>query len=121
MNEVPPNEAKIVWIVPLDSIDYVRSVIFTAPHRVGPPRGWRKKRHGRLIGYSELLPNAPGIVPACFKRRLFWLADSDRCGRDSTAYVTGCPWEARDPRTIEPNTAGTITDRAWGAARGGSK
>ena len=83
--------------------DYVRESYVMRSRRSGKP-GWRGE--GRLVGYAELRPDAPGIGPQAFERRVFWLKDQDRDTSPDGPYATGTPAEAVDPRTVAVGQAG---------------
>jgi hypothetical protein len=59
----------------------------------------------KVVGWSNLKPNAPSISRGTFERRVFWLKDYD-------PYENGgCPAEAVDPLTVLPGKPGKVTDR----------
>jgi hypothetical protein len=106
-------EERIVWVEDVERLDYVRESSDSFSSRVGRPA--RRRCPGRLVGYSELRPEAEGSSRyyRSFRRRLFWLKPYDRDSGDPT-YRHGCPAEGVDPRTVAPNVRGQVTERAWG-------
>jgi hypothetical protein len=105
-------EERIIWLVEIATLDYVRQAIFLTHRRRGRPAGLRS---GRLVGYAELRSDAPhdgaGYV---FARRLFYLMAGDRDGEPEGTYRNNAPMEAVDPRTVRPGAPGKLTERAWG-------
>lgn len=100
------NEARIVWLVPIEQLPrYVREGVTTLPFRARQP-GRRRVPH-RLVGYAELRPDARGRY-GMFERRIFWLTDHDPYDGG------GCPCEAVDPLTVRVGVAGERNDRATG-------
>lgn len=100
------NEARITWLVPLEQLPrYVRESIRAVAFRARRP-GHRTVPQ-RMVGYSELKPDARGSC-GMFERRIFWLADHDPYDGG------GCPCEAVDPLTVRPGVAGECNDRAAG-------
>jgi hypothetical protein len=99
------HEARIVWLRPLEALPrYVREVEYEIPRRVGISRG----RHPGVVGYAELRPDAPAVLPGTFRRRVFTVAPWD-------PYAGGgCPCEGVDPRTVRPGVWGVQTPRAVG-------
>jgi len=107
------NENKIVWLEPVENLDYVREKSIMTSFRHGMISK-HDRPNGRVVGYSELLPGTPGISKGTFRRRVFWLAPHDRDSAGGGPYQHSAPGEAVDPRTVAPNVAGALTDRAWG-------
>jgi len=107
------NEDRIVWLEPVDNLDYVRVSSVSAGTR-NRSVGRHFAYDGRLVGYAILRPDAPNVLPGTFGRRIFWLARHDRDSQPDGPYLHGCPTEAVDPATVAPNQPGRITDRAWG-------
>jgi len=97
------NEERLVWLEDVDGLDYVRESRVVRTRRSGN-LVWRGE--GRLVGYAELRPDAPGIGPQAFERRVFWLKDHDRDSSPDGPFATGTPAEAVDPRTVAVGQAG---------------
>ena len=110
--QVAVNEAKICWLEDIGRLDYVREAWVHTGFRHGRPR--KGCTAGRLVGYAELSPGTLGISKGTFRRRVFWLAPHDRDSVPGGPYQHSAPGEAVDPRTVAPNMAGALTDRAWG-------
>lgn len=106
-------ESRIVWLLPINDLDYVREVVVNTRRRKGQPPYYRGFI---IVGYSELSENAKSTRPAYeFFRRVFWLRDNDRkAPNDDGGYQKGAPGEAIDPRTVSPGVMGKLTERAWG-------
>jgi hypothetical protein len=104
------HEARIVWVRPLEALPrYVREEAHVIPRRVGISR----RRHQGVVGYAELRPEAPAVLPGTFRRRVFTVAPHD-------PYVGGgCPCEGVDPRTVRPGVWGVQTPRAMGRDESG--
>lgn len=98
-------ESRIVWLVPLDRLPkYVRQSVQALPRRRG--LSWQKRHFllpGRIVGYSELRPDAPSDAPGEFVRRVFWLKSHDPYGGG------GAPAESVDPRTVRIGFAAVST------------
>jgi hypothetical protein len=108
-------EERIVWLVDVAALDYVRQALFLTHRRRGRPLGWRI---GRLVGYAELRRDAPNDG-ACyvFARRVFYLMGGDRDAEPGGVYSRhNAPMEAVDPRTVLAGEPGKLTERAWGGA-----
>lgn len=90
----------IVWLEPIDHLDYVR---------VSTRRkyGFQEQSQGeRLVGYDP----TPGEF-----RTVFLLRPSDRDSSPDGIYANICPPEAVDPRTLSPGKPGEKTPRCFGA------
>lgn len=106
------DEAEIVWLENIETLDYVREAIVLLWSRGRRPR---KDMFARLVGYAVLKPDTKPEHPGMFHRRVFWLMSHDRNGSEGTVYSpSGAPSEAVDPRTVAPGVPGQMTDRAWG-------
>jgi hypothetical protein len=105
------DEAEIIWLEPVDDLDYIRQSLEALPDR-------RRKPHyypGRMVGYATLHPGTrSSMASGRFRRRVFWLKDNDRALVPDGLYAYGAPSEAVDPRTVAPGVMGVVTDRAWG-------
>ncbi|GLF98223.1 DUF6009 family protein [Streptomyces yaizuensis] len=107
------DELGIVWLTPLDGLDYVREGLDITKRRAGRPA---YHGHGRLVGYADLRPDALATRDSGrYDRRTFWLLPHDRGESPDTEYRTHAPLEAVDPRTVLPRLPGRLTDRAWGS------
>jgi hypothetical protein len=111
------DEADIIWLEPIDRLDYVREVIYD-----GYPSRWRKPRwschDGRLVGFATLVKHpqysgGPRCHRAHYSRRVFWVASHDRDSQPDGVYSRTTPCEAVDPRTVAPQVAGRMTERGW--------
>lgn len=102
MRHAPDNEERIVWLEDVTPLDYVREDVVARSRRRGRPR---LSHPGRLVGYSELRPDAPGLDSRQFRRRIFWSKDHDRDTRPDGCYATGAP--------VAPGVAGELTTGAW--------
>ncbi|MFF8618262.1 DUF6009 family protein [Streptomyces sp. NPDC015350] len=111
-------EAEVVWLEDPEDLDYVRQALDKVNTRKGKPR---YERDGRLIGYTNLTPNAARRPDSgLFVRRTFYLLPHDRPNQPDDPdcpYKVGSPLEAVDPRTVEPGKAGAKTPRSQGAGR----
>ncbi|MEU1569089.1 DUF6009 family protein [Streptomyces mirabilis] len=106
------DEIDIVWLIPVDELDYVREGFDITKRRTGRPA---YHGHGRLVGYANLRPDAvPTRDSGRYNRRTFWLLSHDRGEAPDTEYRTHAPLEAVDPRTVGPGQPGYLTERAWG-------
>jgi hypothetical protein len=113
-------EWRIVWVEDISRLDYVRESNYdTFSSRARRPA--KRDYPGRLVGYSELKPEAEPEAPGYFRRRVFWLKDYDRDSEPGGVYRTGTPSEAVDPRTVAPNVRGHQTARSWGGTRAGEQ
>lgn len=107
------DELDIVWLLPLDDLDYVREGLDITKRRAGRPAYHGR---GRLVGYANLRPGALATRDSGrFDRRTFWLLPHDRAESPDTEYRTHAPLEAVDPRTVLPRLPGRLTERAWGS------
>lgn len=95
---------KIVWLEPIDRLDYVRELF-------RPKRGYKRSSDGvRLVGYD---------TTPCHGRRVFLLFAHDRDSDPGGIYAQKCPCEAVDPRTVVPGKGGQQTPRCTGATKTG--
>ncbi|MDR6980878.1 hypothetical protein J2X68_007620 [Streptomyces sp. 3330] len=108
-------ETEIVWLEDPMRLDYVRQALDKVNTRRGKPR---YERDGRLIGYSNLEPEAPRRIDSgLFARRIFYLLPHDRPNRPGDPdcpYNVGSPLEAVDPRTVGAGQVGRKTARSQG-------
>jgi Family of unknown function (DUF6009) len=100
------NETRIVWLRPIEDLDYVREGIVLTTRRRGRI-GMRGRR--TLIGYAEVVKTGRGIVT--YSRRIFWLRAHDRHFDPKGCYAVRAPCEAVDPRTVAPGIPGKRTLR----------
>ncbi|WP_432021391.1 DUF6009 family protein [Streptomyces sp. 1222.5] len=104
------DEAEVVWLEDPENLDYVRQALDKVPTRKGKPR---YSRDGRLIGYTNLQPDAASDPDSgLFARRAFFLLPHDRDRQPHGPYSVGAPGEAVDPRTISPGKVGAKTPRS---------
>ena len=101
-----PFESSILWLLPIESLDYVRvAVIHHANTRRGP---LALKGDVVLAGYSKLADSGPAHPRTHgFTRRVFYLTMDD--GRRNLIDV---PETAVDPSTLLPGQAGSAPDIA---------
>ncbi|MFF0745871.1 DUF6009 family protein [Streptomyces sp. NPDC004111] len=105
------HEVEIVWLEE-PTLDYVRQALDKVPTRRGKPR---YARHGRLVGYANLAPEARRSHDSgLFARRTFYLLPHDRPNDPEGPYKVGSPLEAVDPDTVRPGRPGRKTDRSQG-------
>lgn len=103
-------ETEIVWIVPIDDLDYVRESLDITKRRSGKPP---YHQPGRLVGYANLAPDTTATRDSGrYDRRTFWLLPRDRNESEDSPYTTYAPLEAVDPRTVSPGCPGRLTPRA---------
>ena len=108
---VDPREEEVVWLIPIDDVDYVREVPWIAPSRARPPakknfRSPLDSKADQIVGYTTLSPDASSITPGCFQRRTFRLREYDRHYDPDGVYASNFPCEAVSPmdvRTGEPS------------------
>lgn len=106
------HESDLVWLEDITELDYVRQSLDRLPTRRGKPA---YHRDGRMVGYAILAPQAKASRSSgTFRRRVFWLLPHDRDMQPDGLYETGAPAEAVDPRTLEPGTKGSKTERSEG-------
>jgi hypothetical protein len=103
-------EVQVVWLEDPERLDYVRQALDKVNTRRGRPR---YDRDGRLVGYTELAPDAERDPDSgFFTRRTFFLLPHDRDSDPTGDYEVGAPGEAVDPSTIEPGKVGAKTPRS---------
>ncbi|WP_318212283.1 MULTISPECIES: DUF6009 family protein [unclassified Streptomyces] len=111
-NDELTHEHDIVWLEPVDTLDYVRQSLDRLPTRRGRPP---YHRDGRMIGYATLTPQAkPSRASGTFLRRVFWLTPNDRDTTPDGLYTKCTPAEAVDPRTVSAREKGRKTPRSEG-------
>jgi hypothetical protein len=86
---------RIVWLLDPARFAYVRQAAIVTRTPSGPPSddlgGSRL-----LVGYSEVRESGRGL----YRRRIFYLRDTDRYFDPLGAYRYGAPVEAVDPMTV---------------------
>lgn len=93
-------EQSIVWLQPLDGLDFVR-VAFSrqAKSRRGP---LAVGGTGMILGYAKLTEDAPvDRETGCYTRRIFYLKEED-----SQLNMNQFPKGSIDPRSVLPSVAG---------------
>ncbi len=97
-------EKSIVWLRPLDTLDFVRvAIVRNAKSRRGP---LLCSADVTILGYSKLTQDAPfDPKTKTYTRRLFYLAPSD-----FELNTNQFPAAAIDPVTILPGEAGRAPD-----------
>ncbi|MFJ9742851.1 DUF6009 family protein [Streptomyces sp. NPDC101166] len=111
-NDELTHESEIVWLEPIDTLDYVRQSLDRLPTRRGKPA---YHRDGRMVGYAMLGPQAKASrASGTFLRRVFWLKCNDRNFVPDGLYAKGAPAEAVDPRTVAAREKGRKTLRSEG-------
>ena len=109
------NEIEIVWLKPLDDLDYVRTWDTWESRPAARPRLYGMRVVGYSVaGCSEKVPSRSIGAKRKYRRRIFWLKESDRDLEPHGVYKLGCPFDAVDPRTLAPGIRGLKTERAWG-------
>lgn len=99
------HETDIVCLEDIDTLDYVRQSLDRLPRRAGKPA---YHRHGRLVGYAVLGPDAKASrASGAFLRRVMWLAPHDRDQDPDGLYATGAPPKPSTPAPSAPVSAGT--------------
>jgi hypothetical protein len=117
-------EARVVWLEDPAGLSYVREQAVWVPTRRGRV-AWRRvdasPAGARLVGYTELRPDAPrertwGDDPRRFRRRVFYVLAHDRDGVAPAPVMARphAPREGVDPSTVAPGEPGHLTPRAWG-------
>ena len=98
----PVGELRVVWLLPLDTLPrYVRERIEELPNRTGLTERQRYQGTRRIVGYSELHPDAPSIAsrPGFYRRRIFYVLSHDHYPGDDV------PCDAVDPRLVKAGLA----------------
>ena len=93
-------EQSIVWLQPLDGLDFVRSAfIRNAKSRRGP---LVVSGNSMVLGYAKLTEDAPvDRKSGRYTRRIFYLKEED-----SLLNMNQFPKGAIDPRSVLPSVAG---------------
>ncbi len=106
-----PQEIAVVWLMPIDAMDYVRQSPTYGLTRQGPPTWyWLPDSGYHLIGYTNLRPDADWSSfdeengEPYFRRRVFWLKDADRFFSPDGPYrdKRTAPSDSVDPRLVKP-------------------
>ncbi|MEO8495502.1 MAG: DUF6009 family protein [Planctomycetota bacterium] len=93
-------EQSIVWLQPLDGLDFVRvSFNRQAKSRRGPLAAGGT---GMILGYAKLTEDAPvNRETGCYTRRIFYLREED-----SQLNMNQFPQGSIDPRSVLPSVFG---------------
>jgi hypothetical protein len=98
--EVLAQETRIVWLHDPARFEYVRQAAIVTRTPGGPPSddlgGTRF-----VVGYGEARERGRGL----YRRRIFYLRDTDRYFDPLGAYCYGAPAEAVDPMTVAAGTS----------------
>ena len=100
------NESTVVWLHDPAHFDYVRQGAIVTRTPSGPPSDYLGGS-SLIVGYSDVRDNGRGL----YRRRLFYVRDTNRCCDPMGVYRYGAPVEAVDPMTVSAGEAGFITDR----------
>ena len=106
---VNPRETEVIWLMPIENMEYVRESSWLAPTKTKPPRS---RLPGVTVGYTALSHREAGGASRSFNRRRFYLKDYDRHFQPEGEYETDQPCEAVSPMDVRP---GEITPRYRGA------
>jgi hypothetical protein len=100
LGEVLAHETRIVWLLDPARFDDVRQAAIVTRTATGPPSddlgGTRL-----LVGYGEARKSGRGL----YRRRIFYLRETDRDFDPRGAYRYGAPAEAVDPMTVSAGTS----------------
>jgi Family of unknown function (DUF6009) len=100
LGEVLTHETRIVWLLDPARFEYVRQAAIVTRTPSGPPSddlgGTRL-----VVGYGEARKSGRGL----YRRRIFYLRDTDRDLDSMGAYRYGAPAEAVDPMTVAAGTS----------------
>jgi Family of unknown function (DUF6009) len=100
LGEVLAHETRIVWLLDSARFDDVRQAAIVTRTATGPPSddlgGTRL-----LVGYGEARKSGRGL----YRRRIFYLRETDRDFDPRGAYRYGAPAEAVDPMTVSAGTS----------------
>lgn len=95
LGEVVANETRIVWLLDPSRFAYVRQAAIVTRTPSGLPSDYLGGTR-LLVGYSEVRKSGRGL----YRRRIFYLRDTDRDLDPLGAYRYGAPAEAVDPMTV---------------------
>jgi hypothetical protein len=99
LGEVLAHETRIVWLLDPARFEYVRQAAIVTRKPSGPPSD--DLGGSRLVGYGEARKSGRGL----YRRRIFYLRDTDRDLDPMGAYRYGAPAEAVDPMTVAAGTS----------------
>jgi hypothetical protein len=100
LGEVLAHETRIVWLLDPARFEYVRQAAIVTRKPSGPPSD--DLSGSRLVvGYGEARKSGRGL----YRRRIFYLRDTDRDLDPMGAYRYGAPAEAVDPMTVAAGTS----------------
>jgi hypothetical protein len=100
LGEVLAHETRIVWLLDPARFAYVRQAAIVTRTPSGPPSDYLGGTR-LLVGYSEVRKSGWGL----YRRRIFYLRDTDRYFDPLGAYHYGAPAEAVDPMTVSAGTS----------------
>ena len=106
LDEVLAKESTVVWLHDPAHFDYVRQGAIVTRTPSGPPSDYLGGS-SLIVGYSDVRDNGRGL----YRRRLFYVRDTNRYCDPMGVYRCGAPVEAVDPMTVSAGEAGFITDR----------
>jgi Family of unknown function (DUF6009) len=100
LGEVLAHETRIVWLLDPARFAYVRQAAIVTRTPRGPPSDYLGGTR-LLVGYSEVRKSGRGL----YRRRIFYLRDTDRYFDPLGAYHYGAPAKAVDPMTVSAGTS----------------
>jgi hypothetical protein len=100
LGEVLAHETRIVWLLDPSRFAYVRQAAIVTRTPSGLPSSYLGGTR-LLVGYSEVRTSGRGL----YRRRIFYLRDTDRDLDPLGAYRYGAPVEAVDPMTVAAGTS----------------
>lgn len=106
LDEVLASETDVAWLYDPAHFDYVRQGAIVTRKPSGLPSDYIGGS-SLIVGYSNVCDNGRGL----YRRRIFYVRDTDRYCDPMGGYRYGAPVEAMDPITISAGEAGFITDR----------
>jgi hypothetical protein len=105
-------EEEVIWLMPIDDIDYVREKLWMAQSAESGPTHSDKEDSGVellglgrgsvIVGYTTLPTDTAHDDFGLFTRRIFTLQPHDRHLDPNGIYATGYPTEAVDPKLVSP-------------------
>jgi hypothetical protein len=100
LGEVLAHETRIVWLHDPARFAYVRQATIITRTPGGPPSDYLGGTRF-VVGYGEARERGRGL----YRRRIFYLRDTDRDFDPLGAYRYGAPAEAVDPMTVAAGTS----------------